>query len=474
MTKPFHIALVVWGEKFACTFTEVTLPNHLSQGNIPDLPLSSKGGHTYHIFTTRSDGQLIECADSFKRLRQSIRVEFHYIDHLLEALYSETLSKHDVMTKCHATACRIAAQNKGALIILGPELIISRGMLHALSKRVEAGARVVLIGSYRSTKETAINDLLENYYVSKDDGLSIAPRELVALSLQHFHRWSASLCWNSQNFESPWPAFLYWPVGNKGLLQRGIHLCPILSVPQQGDELDCAPKGRGIDGTDYVDRISSDFSDVHVITDSDELCVMGLTEDEPSRPPDLPNLITIARWLTEHAFPNHIYFLKEKIRFHAEDLSEEWDHIESTSDQVIEEILACYRFFQSHPLATTHLGRLLEVKKGVENQLYGVIHESALAYTALGLEYYESRKYQNAEEVLQRAIALNPYQKNAHCLLGAIYELQMQFDKAIHHLKTAIMIQPDDDQLRKRLVSLYACMERFQSMAEHQHSLSPS
>ncbi len=68
-----------------------------------------------------------------------------------------------------------------------------------------------------------------------------------------------------------------------------------------------------------------------------------------------------------------------------------------------------------------------------------------------GLKYGESGLFAQAAEILQRSTKLDPQNADAHFALGHAYYDLKQWRKAIESLKTAVALNPKDDEARDRL-----------------------
>ena len=68
-----------------------------------------------------------------------------------------------------------------------------------------------------------------------------------------------------------------------------------------------------------------------------------------------------------------------------------------------------------------------------------------------GVKYGESGLFAQAAEILQRSTKLDPQNADAHFALGHAYYDLKQWRKAIESLKTAVALNPKDDEARDRL-----------------------
>lgn len=82
-------------------------------------------------------------------------------------------------------------------------------------------------------------------------------------------------------------------------------------------------------------------------------------------------------------------------------------------------------------------------------------HKEANRYTRQGAEHYNSGNYRDAEEVFQRAVALDPGYARAHYYLGNTYYRRGRLTEAVTAWKHAIDAQPQSevaDDAREKLL----------------------
>jgi len=65
-----------------------------------------------------------------------------------------------------------------------------------------------------------------------------------------------------------------------------------------------------------------------------------------------------------------------------------------------------------------------------------------VAYCSLGGIYFEKGQYEEAEEAFQKFLKIYPYFPEVHSLLAIVYAAQKKFDKAVTELEWEIRINP--------------------------------
>ncbi|MBI5741875.1 MAG: tetratricopeptide repeat protein [Nitrospirae bacterium] len=449
-TIKFHFITPVWGNKFTRTFLDLSLPSQLSEGNIRSLDRST--GHKYKIFTTSEDALTIRESRSYKILGGLMETEIHIIDDAVSKFHSGKINRYDVMTLCHGRGIMEAARDQAAIVSLSADLIFSNGSISNMHKIASSGKRVIAIGGYRMTLDTFGPALLKDYYLADEGSIGITSREMIRLSLEHIHPDSEILFWGNRNFLNDWPAYLYWHVPGEGVVQRGIHLSPIMINPAVRNEVLAPESGMGIDGYDYMMRAVPDYNDFHIVDDSDEITCFSMHPLPASgEPPYEANILDIAAWIMKHCCDCHVKFLDTTLRFHHSDLSREWKAVEAESDRTVEAIRTTLDFLKKTPDTWKALEALKAEhgrRNGLINELSRVVvklnSESAVAYNKLGEELYKSGQVRDAELNFNNAVALVPNFDIAHSNLAVLCWENGEHDKAIKHVEYAYRLSPKD------------------------------
>jgi tetratricopeptide (TPR) repeat protein len=440
-----HFITVVWGEEYTDIFLKVTIPSQLSRGNLPSFCYRGKLPNTYKIYTTSKDAEIIQNTPVYSKLSATINTEIHLIDDL--NVYSEDRTdKYDAVTICYGRAIAEASKDKSAIILLWPDAAYADGTFANLQKIAMTGKRVVAISGIRTIAETFIPTLLEHYYSETDFSLSIPPRELVKLSLEHIHPESRTLFWDSSQFNG-WPAYLYWDVNQEGVLQRGMHFHPLMIIPLEGYEPLSPAGGLGIDGLDYIARMCPDYNDVYVVEDSDEIYIVAVDHLKHPISQYLSNkssALQVASWARKYANSYHLKFFGHKIRYHYTDLSPQWEEIEQASDKVVDAILACLEFFEKVPDASEEISRLRVERRALTSGFVKSRLDGAFAYNRLGEELYKMGRVEEAEAALLKAYELVPNLPEVHNNLAVLYWEYGNPLKADEHIRRAVQLNPQN------------------------------
>jgi hypothetical protein len=259
-SKVFHAITHVWGHQYLDLFLNVCIPNQLAPGNIPALPSGSR----YRILTRAIHVEELDAHPNVRALRDVIPVDIVVVE-LLDRQMG-LADGNDLMIACHEQAFAEAVEADAAMIMLSADFVFSDQALAAVVRRHSEGYRAVVNTGLRLAKEPFVQHLAE----SRAPLAALAPRRLVAMALPYLHPYTEALFADASRFMiEPWA--VYWRVGAEGLLARCMSLHPLMVDAVFDRSLKGANDGR------FLSRVCPDFSQVHVVTDSDELQMFELT-----------------------------------------------------------------------------------------------------------------------------------------------------------------------------------------------------
>lgn len=330
----FHIIEAVWGREYIDSFLNVSLPNLLTPGNL--AAIASKTDCVFKIYTTSKDAEVIVNNHFFKQAGQLMDTEIISMDHLFNTHGHSVPISLLLMTQCHKLAVESAAGHDAALIFLSPDAVFTEGALDKVLQAALSGKRVFMTAVLRVCKESFIPRFVSRFRDDKSH-FPASPRAILKLAFDSLHPIMNNCFIESDKFTKA-PANLFWRVKEEGVLVRGLYLHPLMVYPRNSN---ATPLGA-ID-TDYLINACPDYSDYHVVTDSDEMAVVEFSAEEKRY--DLNdtlkfNILRYADYIGRWGNKIHHHLLKEKIRYHTHDLSPSWHGVEKESDKVINRALA--------------------------------------------------------------------------------------------------------------------------------------
>lgn len=334
----FHFINVVWGESYTKLFLDVCLPSQLSPRNLKSF--EDVDNSVYKIYTTPNDAKIITNHPVYLAMSKIIKTKIK-IFNLSE--YCLKNYKHKAMNYCHQHAILEANQNDCALVFLSPDTIWGDGSFQTLLNLANQGKRTVMIGAYRTVKETIVPSFLELFNPNNDTCISISCRELVKLFLEHLHPTTKSLFWGTLGSRTIWPSVVLWPVGNQGILAKHFHIHPLMVNPVKKDILPTPT----IDG-EYISLACPNQDEIYVVQDSDEIYACELSSGnifaEHILPSESTDVTKIAEWMKSATDSFHQYcFQKYTLKIHTDDFSEDWQKAEKKINHVAEQIYTVFR-----------------------------------------------------------------------------------------------------------------------------------
>lgn len=204
----FHVITNVWGERHTGLFLGMTLPNVLSQGNLPALAAAHEV--RYRIYTTPADRARIEQSDAGKRLAKIAPIDF------ATPLGDRTPDVSYHVHWFHRTAAE--AKRAGAVaVFIPPDTLWSDGTLRRCGEVMAQGFKAVATPFLQVSAETCLPEVLERF-AGPDGSLCIPPADLADLGRRHLHPLTAAAMPASPHSR---PALeMYWPVAGEGILSR--------------------------------------------------------------------------------------------------------------------------------------------------------------------------------------------------------------------------------------------------------------
>jgi len=325
---PIHIVIAVWGRSYTDLFLEVGLPSLLSEGNL--CALRKADGHAIHLITMAQDLETIEQSPVWRKALEVIDIK-----QTILPKSADLSNPHELMSSCHRTAIEVAGQQDAALLFFNPDIVLADGAMKTLVGILEQGKRAVQVLGPRASKEAVVPLLLRKW--SSDDGkcLTITPRELMALAIEHMHPITRMHLYEAED-EDILPQNLFWKV-NGGLLGRCFHIHPILVYPRVRN----ARFATTVDDN-FLRAACPNSEDEYVITNSDEfaLCELSSTTRSYAGFARLPDGWETSKWAWKHARAHHFEHLTRRFFLHTGDASElEWEEAVAKSDAAVRKIL---------------------------------------------------------------------------------------------------------------------------------------
>jgi hypothetical protein len=319
----FYFLTPVWGESYTRVFIETVIPAQLAPGNLPAY--RDVSGCRYIIYTTPQDAEQIRASKVFDALNTCIPVSFKWIADRINVV-------HDTMSDCFRRGIAAADIAGAAVLFLTPDIVFADGSFAEIKTLSDRGCDVVFIPAMRTIKFGVSADLQA---FQNNSSIQVTPRQLMQIAFDNLHPLGDSSWWEEGDGNLI-PANIYWRVGNEGILGRCFHLHPIFVNPQR--------KGVTFFGTvddDYVAAACPDDSHDYVVTDSDEISAIELSDPDRFFEMGFTKgcVKDVVRWAEQFTNNRHRKLFNATIRMHTgmSDVAG-WADAEKRADRVAREI----------------------------------------------------------------------------------------------------------------------------------------
>jgi hypothetical protein len=228
-----EILLPVWGERYTRDFLDLSLPSLLAPGNLPAL--AGLGRCTFVLLAPERDADIIQTSSLWPLLLDSCAVRVMHIDDLVSS------SSSTVLTLAYVLAIRTAGERAldTCFVPLVADYVMADGSLLAAVMRIHAGASGVLAGNFQIQGELAYSRLQARK--SRTGVLAIAPRSLVAISLNALHPSTVGEIVNENKGLKPESNRLFWRVNEHCMVGRFFLMHMIAIHPERADFVIAAP-----------------------------------------------------------------------------------------------------------------------------------------------------------------------------------------------------------------------------------------
>ena len=332
---PFYYVMVVWGEDYVGMLLDVALPSFLSPRNLPAL--SNLAESRFLILTTAEDRARIEQSPIFAQLRAVIEPQFVESEWI-----HDPIPYHLKAARGHRVAAHIAGPSNGYCVYLCPDCIVSDGSFSHLERIARTGKQAVLMPGLRLVKESVLAELADAGKLQPGAPINFSARELAAFGMRHLHDEVRRYNWDHTHFAT-YPHMCTWTVpGETGLLIRAFGMHPMLVAVGGTQNFDSLERST-IDG-DFIGNNITDWEQIHVETDSDNLLIFSLTNRDERYSPLKSNTANVeqvrAMAYSASVNPLHRYFFTKGVKLHAGPLNDTWTSVDRASASMVYPILS--------------------------------------------------------------------------------------------------------------------------------------
>lgn len=326
--RTYVIGFPVWGAAYIDVFFNVSMPSLLASGNIPWLLQTERV--IVVVTTSAQDVPVIENDPRLAALRRVVDVEILEIP-----IYPE---KFPTFANAHETIFRTYHHPTTVFTMMACDLLVSDGFFRAIKRRIDEGCDAVVGFALRGNQE-ALNQEIEAFR-TEDGVITIPPRTLATLILRHLHLLSRRQIWGEPSEPIIHHSVAIWGDARTHLLSRTFHPCPVAFT-----NLETPPKVRKALDSSLLDDSYPTADRFHYVTDSDELCFVGLTpidEEEmtESHETSEQRVRAAAAWCAHHPSRFMFDFARQPMWIRARDARPEEDAILEIESRAILERIA--------------------------------------------------------------------------------------------------------------------------------------
>ena len=438
----FLFSVNFWGKSFTDLFLKYCLPSQLAPDNLPYMVRNNQGDAKYWIYTTREDAITVRESPVFARLSRLVETKIIY----LEDIDTYGLCNRGTMTQCHAHAIESANQIDYSIIIVCPDTVFSHNTFKSLLELTQSGKKNVMCGALIAQTAPFLEEFDRTF--SSDGGvLTLPPRELVALCNKHLSGQILNWFWDSPTYYI-WPqSFIFWRVPGEGILERAVHLIPFLITPDNKDaKLTYDPcNQRAIDSHAYLGQAISDFTSVHVVDDSDDICIISVNDLDHIVPPEKSSITSLAIFAKDFLYPHNVYLFRNKIRWHHSDLSPQWDQVESSSEEIAQRFYSMLELLDQYPDIYHELKNIRQtILKATEKdrlQQQQLLDAAGGLYHA-GKELFDVKLFDKAATALYKVLEIVPGHLQTHLDLARTHAAMNDYSKAFKLLLHVLQVNP--------------------------------
>jgi hypothetical protein len=343
--RPFYFTATFWGPVFRGYFTDLLLASLLSPGNIPALNPRRKS--KFLIATPRVDWDALQEHPMFRLLRTYAEPEWLELEVGPDDLRTDR--RMGVMSRGQHLLASRAFEDRAYGVFVTPDLILSDGSVVAMERLAEAGKKVVLAVAIRYQHDPILAEMEGAGYLKRGQPIAINPRDLMRIALRYLHSEMLRYEYDAPWFAGP-PISVYWQVpGGSGMLVHSFSWCPLVVDYGALPHHDAKTFERWTLDGDYVYRNFPTPTDVHVVTDSDEITLVSFTKESDLHYELSPYLARRAWWITDWFKPRLIRALKDSsmidplkrhifqlpVYLHSGEISPVWAQMRSMAARII-------------------------------------------------------------------------------------------------------------------------------------------
>ena len=290
----FYLLCVLWGRDFARMFADITVSSLLSPNNIPAI--HNKEESRLVICATPEDWAYLDPLPIFAELRLHMRA--HFLDIGDRYFYN----KYHKMAFGHRQCTDFAFKQKKIAIHINPDTLVPDGSIAAVQRLADDGVNLVLCPAVRFNQDGIMAELTERGVVTPNRPIVLPMREAVDIGIRHMHIETRAGNWDADNFGQLHPQHMvdHFPIccylkvpSENGIVMCGHNWAPfMMNYASLKEHRAKSLEYWTIDGSYAFENFAEQElgTQIHVVRDSDELFLLGMT------PANEMNFVPQPRW----------------------------------------------------------------------------------------------------------------------------------------------------------------------------------
>lgn len=312
MRPKVKFLVAVWGHSYIKRFLSLALPSYLAPGNLPFLAASTE--LEVVIMTSKDNVALFESDFVFRQVSGLCRIRFIHIDDLIATgCYGVTL------TLAYGRAIISLGEDMRSthFVLMNADFILADGSLGSLVGHISDGKKVIVAPSFRAVAEE-VGPTLEAMVDQGKGTLTISPRQLVRLALDHNHPTNIAKTVNQNFCHILNPNQFFWRVDEQTVIGRHFLIFPLCLRPER-----IISKINSYCDYGFIPEMCPS-EDVVVLRDSDDLFMLELAAlDQESHLIRMGRQLTVkelSKTLSEWTTHLHRKIARHTLVFHASDI----------------------------------------------------------------------------------------------------------------------------------------------------------
>lgn len=369
---PIRIVSYAWGEKYIDEFLSVTLPALMAPGNLPWV--AAEYPCELVLLTEERFFERVLEKRAIRELREICGLRLMGLDDLLVSRDRYGVA---VTYSLHRSFADLgSAMTNAWLVFLNADFVLADGSLKTLLRHLAAGARIVASPSYCVNSTRAL-PVLRKRIGASNGKLSMSPREMARLILEHRHTTIRAKTINQRDMHIRYMDQFYWLVDDNTLLG---HQMPIAIVGLRPERPVAEPNSFWDHG--FIRELCP-TAEVTVLGDSDDFLMLELRDSEVAqdqievgwpKPREIGERMIV--WVT----PYQRDFARYPLTLHASELPPGVPaarrELESFIDQVLSYAPRDLPSHLGHPQWAYHWGHFTEARHASLSKRLGSLTET--------------------------------------------------------------------------------------------------